>query len=61
MITHFKDKNNKSKKKYEKYEMLSTLLKSLDTIVIIVTTSGSVTLSLTGSGLKAIPISSSLA
>ena len=35
--------------------MLSTLLKSFDTLVIIATTSSSITLSLTGIGLIVIP------
>ena len=57
MITYFKDKNNKSKNKYEKYKTLTTILKSVDTFVIIATTSSSITLSLTGIGLIVIPIS----
>ena len=61
MITYFKDKNNKSKKKYKKYKTLTTILKSFDTIVIIATTSSSITLSVTGIGLIAIPISSATA
>ena len=55
MNTYFKDKNNKSKKKYKKYKSLTTILKFFDTIVIIVTTSSSITLSLTGISLIAIP------
>ena len=46
MITYFQEKNNKSKKKYKKYETLTTILKSIDTFVIIATTSSSITLSL---------------
>ena len=61
MITYFKDKNNKSKKKYKKYKMLTTILKSFDTIVNIATTSTSITLSVTGIGLKAITISTATA
>ena len=56
MITNFKDKNNKSNKRYEK-KTLTTMLKSFDTFVIIATTSSSITLSLTGIGLIAIKIS----
>ena len=59
MITCFKDENHKSRKKYKKLKMLSTILKSFDTIVIIATTSCSSTLSVTGFGLIAIPISAS--
>ena len=61
MITYFKDKNNKSKKKYNKYKTLTTILKSFDTIVIIATTSTSITLSVTGIGIIAIPISTATA
>ena len=61
MITYFKDKNNKSKKKYKKYKTLTTILKSFDTIVIIATTSTSITLSVTGIGIIAIPISTATA
>ena len=61
MITYFKDKNNKSKKRYKKYKTLTTILKSFDTIVVIVTTSASITLSVTGIGLIAIPISTATA
>ena len=61
MINYFKDKNNKSKKRYKKYKTLTTILKSFDTFVIIATTSSSITLSLTGIGLIAIPISTATA
>ena len=61
MITYFKDKNNKSKKKYKEYKTITTLLKSFDTFVIIATTSSSITLSFTGIGLIAIPISTATA
>ena len=61
MITYFTDKNNKSKKRYKKNKTLTTILKSFDTFVIIATTSNSITLSLTGIGSTAIPISSAKA
>ena len=61
MKTSFKDKNYKSEKKYKKYKTLCTKLKSFITIGIIDTTSKSITLGLTGIGLIAIPISSSVA
>ena len=57
MITYFKDKNHKSKKKYKKNKTLTTILKSFDTFVIIATTANSILLSLTGKRLIAIPIS----
>ena len=58
MITYFKDENDRSKKKYKNYETITTILKSFDTFVIITTTSScSITLSLTGIGLRSIPIS----
>ena len=61
MITYFKDKNNKSKKKFKKYKILTTILKLFDTFVVITTKSGSITLSLTGIGLVAIPLSTATA
>ena len=61
MITYFKDKNHNSKNKYKKYKTITTILKSLDTFVIIATTSSSITLSLTGIGLIVIPISTASA
>ena len=61
MITYFKDKNNKSKKKYKIYETLNTILESVDSIVIIAATSTSITLSVTGIGLIVLPISAWIA
>ena len=61
MIAYFIDKIYKSKKKNKKYKTRTTKLKSFDTIVIIATTSGSITLSPTGFGLLVIPISRSIA
>ena len=61
MITYFTDKNIKSKKKYKKYKTITTILKSFDTFVIIAKTSSSITFSVTGIGLIAIPISTATA
>ena len=61
MISFFKEKNSKSKKKYENYKTSRTILKSVDSIVIIGATSTSVTLSITGFGLVIVPISASIA
>ena len=44
-------------KKYKKYKTITTILKSIDTFDIIATTSTCITLSITGIGLIAIPIS----
>ena len=60
MITYFKDRNNKSKKRYEKYKTLNTILESVDSIVIIGETSTSITLSVTGVGLVILPISAGI-
>ena len=60
MVTYFKDKNEKSKKEYKKFEILATILKSLDTFVIIATTSSALSMSLTGIGFIVIPISSAI-
>ena len=61
MITYFKDKNHKSKKKYKNYKTLNTILESVDSIVIIGTTSISITLSVTGVGLNILPVSAGIA
>ena len=61
MITHFKDKNNKSKKRYLLDKTVIAILKSFDTFVIIATTSSSITLSLTGMVLIAISVSTATA
>ena len=61
MITYFKDRNNKSKKKYKNYKTLNTILESVDSIVIIGTTSTSITLSITGIGWIILPISAGIA
>ena len=45
----------------KKYKTITTILRSLDTIVIIARTSSSITLSLTGIGLIVIPISTASA
>ena len=57
MITYFKDKNHKSKKRYKNYKALNTVLESIDSIVIIGATSTSITLSVFGIGLIVLPIS----
>ena len=61
MITYFKDKNYKSEKRYKNYKTLNTILESVDTTVIIVSTSTSITLSITGSGLINLPITVGIA
>ena len=61
MITYFKDKNHKSKKKYKNYKTLNTVLESIDSIVIIAATSTSITLSVTGIGLIVLPIPAGVA
>ena len=61
MITYFKDKNHRSKKKYKIYKTLNTVLESVDSIVIIGATSTSRTFSITGIGLIVLPISAGIA
>ena len=61
MITYFKDKNNKSKKRYRNYKTLNTILESVDSIVIIGATLTSITLSVTGVGLIILPIPAGIA
>ena len=61
MITYFKDRNNKSKKKFKNYKTLNTVLESVDSIVIIAASSTSISLSITGIGLIILPISAGIA
>ena len=61
MITYFKDKNHKSKKRYKNYKTLNTILESVDSIVINGATLTSITLSITGIGLNFLPISAGIA
>ena len=61
MITYFKDKNHKSKKRYKNYKTLNKILESVDSIVIITATLTSITLSITGIGLIILPISAGIA
>ena len=56
MITYFKDKNDKPKNRYKNYETPNTILKSVDTIVIIEATSTSIALSITVIGLNSLQI-----
>ena len=61
MITSFKDKNHKSKKRSKYYETLNRIIESVDSIVIIGATSTSITLSITGIGLFISPKSAGIA
>ena len=47
--------------KYRGYKTITTIIKSFDAIGTIVTTSSSITLSVTGVGFRATPISTSTA
>ena len=60
-MTYFNDKNHKSEQKYKKYKMLTTIIKSIATIVIFGATSSSLRWSLTGIGLIVIPVSTGVA
>ena len=60
MIIYFKDKK-KSKKKYKQYKTKTTISKSFEAFVLIPTKPISVSLSLTGIGLIAIPIKTATA
>ena len=61
MITYFKDKNRRSKKRYKNYKTLNRILESVDSIVITAATTTSITLSVTGIGLIVLPISAGIA
>ena len=56
LITYFEAKNHKSKKRYKKDKMSTTVLKGFVTFVNIATTSISFTLSLTGIAMIVTPI-----
>ena len=60
MISCFKDKNHKSKKRYKNYKTLNTILESVDSIVIFGATSTLITLSITGIELMILPISAGI-
>ena len=57
MVTHFKDKNNKSEKRYKNFKTLNTILESVDTFLFIGATSTSIILWIFGIGLIFLPIS----
>ena len=61
MISFFENKILQSKKKFENYETITSVIESVDTIVIIGATTISVTLSVTGVGLVVVPISAGVA
>ena len=61
MRTNFKDENHESEREYKIYRTITKILKSVDTIVIIGTTSSSVTLYLMGTGLIVLCISTGIA
>ena len=61
LITYFKEKNHKLKKRFKNYKTLNTILESVDSIVIIAATSTSITPSITGFGLNTFPISAGIA
>ena len=61
MITFFKVENNKSKKKYKENKMLTTKLKSIDTIVIKAPSSNYIKFFVTGIGIFAKPKSTATA
>ena len=60
MITYFIDKNHKSEKK-KIYETLTSIIQSVDTVVIIAATTSSETLYVTFVGLIVVPISAAVA
>ena len=57
MITFFKDKNHKSKKRSKNYKTLNTIFVSVDTLYNIGAVSTSITLSTTAIGVIVLPIS----
>ena len=61
MISCFRDKNRKTKKRYKFYKTLSTMLESVDTIFNIGAISTSITLTITGIGLIVLPMTAGIA
>ena len=61
MITHFKDKYHKSKKRYKNYKAIDEFIESVDSIVIIGEISISITFSVTGIRLLVLPMSAGIA
>ena len=61
MITYFKDKNHKSKKKHKNFKFLTSILESVDTVFNIGATTTSLTLSVTGFDLVLVPIFAGIA
>ena len=61
MITYFKDNSKKPKRKYEKYKTLTSVLESIDRVVLLGASTKSVTLSVTDVGLIVVPISAEIA
>ena len=61
MITYFKDENQKSKKKNTNNNLLTSIIESVDTVVIIGATITSVIFSVIGVCLRVVPISTGIA
>ena len=56
MMKYFEMEEKKYKQKYTKYKLINNLINSLDGIIVIGTTSTSISLSITGVGIKVVPI-----
>ena len=61
MVSYFKEKIHKSKKKFENYKTLTSIFESVDTVGIIGVTPISVTLWVTGVGLIVLQIGAGIA
>ena len=56
MMKYYEMEENKYKQKYNKYKLINNLINSLDSIIVIGTTSASISLSVTGVGIIVVPI-----
>ena len=56
MMKYYEMEENKYKQKYNKYKLINNLINSLDSIILIGTTSASISLSITGVGIIVVPI-----
>ena len=60
MMKYYEMEERKNKQKYNKYKLIHNLINSLDSIIVIGTTSASISLSITGVGIIVVPIAAGL-
>ena len=60
MNTYFREKNHETKKKFQNFKTVNTILESIDSILIIRAASTALTLSITGIGLTVLSITAGI-